>query len=541
MELRPLSLFVLTCLHRRQSLAAAAAGVSASTISAAVAGLEAELGIALFRRGADGLNPTDAGHWLFGRGAEILRAASTCAAPRPPGQVLAVRCGLRLTLGRLSLAATAATTDFAAHHPGWAVRLRFRSSYALEDEGAQPGDDLLLDYGPGEALFSDPWAMVANRAGEAPAILLPALPPAQEALIRARLGGVPEVLPEGADPLDRLRRARGAAALVAPLSLLSDGLGRAGLEAVPLDPPLDSPVSARILTMEPERQAAARAFLARLRLALDGGLAPDVPAQPLRLADIRALDMLAATASLTAAAQALGVTQPALSAQLAGIEARLGQRLFRRDSRGIAPLPAMEARAAACRRVLDLLADLRRGARQIAAQSRQEVTLGLSGLVTDWPQARERLAQAIGTWQARLPGAPLRLEPATPEGVARGDLGLALAEVTGASGPGHDLAGLGPVLRLGEGPLLAPGALRGLLPPGAVQGCGLALALDLARTGAASVALPERLALDLGAGLTMRPLLPDPLRLRLLVTTERPLGEAERALAEAIRAAFSAE
>jgi LysR family transcriptional regulator for metE and metH len=72
-------------------------------------------------------------------------------------------------------------------------------------------------------------------------------------------------------------------------------------------------------------------------------------AAPLRLtlAHYRAVQTIAALGSITAAAQALGMTQSALSHQLREAERRLGVPLFRRIGKRLRPSPAGERIAAA--------------------------------------------------------------------------------------------------------------------------------------------------------------------------------------------------
>jgi DNA-binding transcriptional LysR family regulator len=95
------------------------------------------------------------------------------------------------------------------------------------------------------------------------------------------------------------------------------------------------------------------------------------------LEQLRIFVAVAERQSMTAAADALHLSQPAVSAAVAALEARHATRLFDRVGRGIllseagqAFLPeagAVLARAKAAERVLDDLAGLRRGALKIAA------------------------------------------------------------------------------------------------------------------------------------------------------------------------------
>lgn len=68
---------------------------------------------------------------------------------------------------------------------------------------------------------------------------------------------------------------------------------------------------------------------------------------------LKCLEAAARLGSLTAAARALGVSQPAVSVQVAGMEKRLGTRLLDRASRGVRPTPAGERFLARALRILD--------------------------------------------------------------------------------------------------------------------------------------------------------------------------------------------
>ncbi len=83
--------------------------------------------------------------------------------------------------------------------------------------------------------------------------------------------------------------------------------------------------------------------------------------------DLRQLEMLDAVArlgTLTLAADALGVTQPAISSQMRKLEAHAGMALFERDGRGVRLTDAGQSVASHARRVGQVLEDLREDLRQ---------------------------------------------------------------------------------------------------------------------------------------------------------------------------------
>lgn len=575
MELRPLALFVLACRHDSHAAAARAAGVSPSTLSAAIGQLEAELGLTLFHRGPAGVAPGDAGRWLCLEAETLLQWADAFAAAEPPPAPLYVHSPLRLTFGASSRAAIAAAERFWRVCPGWIADLHFASAYGLP----APADaDVFIGYAldgarPGDvALFADRWIVVRNRPDDAAplrdcALWLPPLIPAQERQIRAYCTAhglpAPEMLAEDAAILSRLARHGPRTALLAPHSLVAAGLERTGAGFAPLDPPLTSPVVARILAADPPRRDAAAAYVRRLAACL-GAPAAAAPAPVLSLQNLQAVDALARLCNLTAAARALNVSQPALSAQLRRIEAALGRPLFRRSARGLAPEGWLAARQPLLRALVERAAAIARAARHVAAQDRSEVTLGLSPLVALASVLAAPLAAALEEWRALLPNAVLRVREAPAAVLAaelrRGEMALALVDGVGDARSPRDLAMLGPLMRLdraggGEaGPLLLPAPDEGLaqaldprLTPaqrrGAPRGIGPALGLRLAAAGAGGCVLPQTLARALApaAGLEAVAVAPGAgMKLRLDITAERGLGEAERLLAACLRRAFAA-
>jgi len=68
---------------------------------------------------------------------------------------------------------------------------------------------------------------------------------------------------------------------------------------------------------------------------------------------LRCLEAASRLGSLSAAARALGVSQPAVTVQVSALERRLGTRLLDRLARGVRPTPAGEVALERARRVLD--------------------------------------------------------------------------------------------------------------------------------------------------------------------------------------------
>lgn len=82
------------------------------------------------------------------------------------------------------------------------------------------------------------------------------------------------------------------------------------------------------------------------------------------------------TGSLSAAARSMGVTQPAVSAQLQSLERLMGERLFVRGARGVTPTPRADELATRLAVPFGALADALAGARPTEAQHEPPVRLG---------------------------------------------------------------------------------------------------------------------------------------------------------------------
>ena len=83
--------------------------------------------------------------------------------------------------------------------------------------------------------------------------------------------------------------------------------------------------------------------------------------QKLKLRQLRAIRAVATGGSLQRAAQALGLTQPALTKSLREIEDLFGVRLFEWHARGVEPNANSVLVIDAARRILDILSDVEEG------------------------------------------------------------------------------------------------------------------------------------------------------------------------------------
>ena len=173
---------------------------------------------------------------------------------------------------------------------------------------------------------------------------------------------------------------------------------------------------------------------------------------------LRQLQYLAAVAGLGGfrkAAEACGVSQPSLSAQVAHVERALGVQVFERDARGVRVTAAGEAVLARARQVLLAAGDLSEAARQLGDPLSGTVRIGVIPTVCPYllPEVAPALGHALPSltlvWsedktpalirqvdEARLDAAIVALDPRVSglDSVAIGDDPFVLA-----AAPGHPL------------------------------------------------------------------------------------------------------
>ncbi len=123
------------------------------------------------------------------------------------------------------------------------------------------------------------------------------------------------------------------------------------------------------------------------------------------LRDLELLNTVAATGTLTAAAELLYVSQPALSQRLTRLEGRLGSQLFDRQGRGLVPNAAGQRMLLAARQVLAELDSATRDVREMRDGRDRRVRLAVQCSTTfQW------LPPVIQGFRAQCPGAEVRIE-----------------------------------------------------------------------------------------------------------------------------------
>lgn len=290
---------------------------------------------------------------------------------------------------------------------------------------------------------------------------------------------------------------------------------------------------------------------------------------------LRQLEYLVAVAdhgTFGAAAEAVHVSQPAMSAQIAELEHKLGVTLFERDRRGARVTPEGEALVAAARRVLDEVAQLVRLASDRRGDVVGQLVLGVIPTMAPYllptvvreirrryPSTELRLRELrtaelvealvdgtvdLGLLAAPVPELDRHVEVAE---LARDPFVLALPEGHPFAGaarlPQSALAGL-PMLLLEEGHCLRTHAESactqiGASPLGSIQATGLPSLSQMVAAGMGATLLPA-CAVEVetrpGSGVTVRRLRsPEPFRTVVLAwRVNSPRAGHFRTLADAL-------
>lgn len=154
----------------------------------------------------------------------------------------------------------------------------------------------------------------------------------------------------------------------------------------------------------------------------------------LELRHYRSIEALAATSSLTAAAERLGTTQSALSHRIREAERRLGLQLYTRVGRRLRITPAGERLLAAAREVLPALARAETDASSLGRGVRHVVRIGTGAYSSYYwlPPFLKRFQDAEPDIDVQVAGQTAR---SPVDALLHGDLDLAIA-----SGPLREAA-----------------------------------------------------------------------------------------------------
>jgi len=138
---------------------------------------------------------------------------------------------------------------------------------------------------------------------------------------------------------------------------------------------------------------------------------------------------VAGTSSFTRAAEALHMTQPAVTHQVRQLEEELGTRLFDRANNRIALTEAGEEVRAYASRILGLYADMQESVKALTGERTGLVTLGASTTVAEY-----MLPELLGEFRRHFPEVRIRLRVANTDAVVAmvADSAIDLGVVEGA-------------------------------------------------------------------------------------------------------------
>jgi DNA-binding transcriptional LysR family regulator len=116
--------------------------------------------------------------------------------------------------------------------------------------------------------------------------------------------------------------------------------------------------------------------------------------------------------SFTKAAEALHMTQPAVTFQIRQLEEYFNTRLFDRTHNRISLTPAGEEVAAYAERIFELYHEMENSVREMTGEIRGSVTLGASATVAEY-----LLPALLGKFKAEYPDVKVRLKVSNTEGI----------------------------------------------------------------------------------------------------------------------------
>ena len=146
----------------------------------------------------------------------------------------------------------------------------------------------------------------------------------------------------------------------------------------------------------------------------------------MRIRQIESFVSVCEIGSITQAAAALNIVQPALGAQINALEQELGVQLLERGPRGTTTTPAGQYFLEEAKEILDRLATIRRTIKQFDPAQEEHISIGLTSSLS--ALLAGPLAQEFGrqNWSAKVQIVE-EMSHLLGERVARGDLDFALA------------------------------------------------------------------------------------------------------------------
>jgi LysR family transcriptional regulator, nitrogen assimilation regulatory protein len=414
--------------------------------------------VSLFRKRGGSLLPSPFAQWLYRAAASLLQLEAftrrAIAAP-PDAQFTRLRLDLRLrfVLGRVRHALAAAIDDAARNAPHMLVE----THWSLERgpaTGTIPSDCLgftddhaiILEtitrapalHAHEIAVHDDEWVLVRRRQTGVDArepmrsAIVPAFaPPVVEQIIAyGREHGL-NVRAAETDPGNwpQLLDDNPEAVLFLPSSAFGIRPGTARVDVIPLDPPLASTLIART-----DGSDAAQQFVQRLRHALAQGESAPGPTPVLTERRLRYFNLAFELGSVSSAARAASVAQPALSQQLHKLEETLGVSLFNRSAHGLGRTSSGARFAISATLLERRLREMRLNGKAALLSEGGELSLGILPSVSHHGHLVNRITDAILALRSSHPRIRITVREA-PNGllqnwVLSGRVGLAIVETS---------------------------------------------------------------------------------------------------------------
>ncbi len=530
-ELRSLAYFTVACQHESLARAAEQIGIALSTLSASLKSLEKELGLELFQRLSSGLCPTAAANWLLRATVPVLQAEAyvrrrLASSKRTEAHLITLELDLSFTIGRITKAIDRAAVMMAADvpdiliEPQWIAEQGFVRPLADGWPGLRQSRVIIhamggnIDARDGDlTLLSDPWVLAcrlpANTARLPTAaellsgrLMVPALRRQllEQATEYFEARGIRSVqfMTEHPGALPRYIAEHPDAAFFLPESVLSARLGLLRVRAIAPEPPLVARIVARTESCEP----AVALFIRHLRKALEQRDRISAHTPVLSSRQIRSFNAIYRMRSVSAAAHAANMTQPALSEQLHKLETLLNVSLFDRHRDGLTPTLLGDSLAPVAKVIESNLRDISGGQTSTFRPLEKRLTLGILPSVSQHGLLVNKITEVLLLMQESHPSLQIVVWEAPDvmlqDWVMRGLVGIAVVE----TGLPH-MARL--TLGSSEGLAVVAAPRHNLLPPGPVRLTDLVrlpLALPTARSGLRQ--LLERAALDHGVNIEPR-------------------------------------
>jgi len=460
-DLRVLAHFLTACEHENLSLAARTLDIAPSTLSASLKSLETSVGFSLFRKQSGGVIPHASAHWLYDAAMSVLlweafsRRRVVAPADAAIGR-LQIDIKLHFAFGSFrralshAIAAMAVAEPLVLIDPYWSTGGNdyFDQSGTADldfnDEARVEIDTVWGDAHRGKGvvtLLETPWIVVRRSARPTETLPPPVFTSPQTFFVPRLPEALIDQITSWAEqsrhtlrfldvPLrdwPRILDDHPSASLVLPASAIGTRLGVSRIDAALLSPPISSSIIGRS-----DGNPLSDRFLQHLKTSFDykGSLAVHSPMLTARR--IQYFNLVHDLRSVSAAARAANVAQPALSQQLRKLEESIGVSLFDRSTLGLARTPQSENFARVTAFLAQRLGEIKHGGHLAALTEDARLVFGVMPSVSQNGYLIEKVTEAVLELRKRHPRMRLTVREAPntvlKNAVQRGDVGMAIVE-----------------------------------------------------------------------------------------------------------------